>query len=109
MKNITFLLALVAIFSLSSFANSQTNSVELQDGGGTLISQHASIEEAYNAIPATITQAYIIEILSSYAGTSELFPISLTIRSGSSSVNTITIRPDAGIPAKSFHQVILQE
>ena len=96
MKHISFLLALVAILSFSSFASSQINSVELQDGGGTLISQHASIEEAYNAIPSTITQAYIIEILSSYAGTSELFPISLTVRSGSSSVNTITIRPDAG-------------
>lgn len=96
MKKISFLMALVAILGFSRFATSQINSVELQDGGGSLLSQHASIEEAYNAIPGTIAQAYIIEILSAYDGSSELLPIDLTVRSGSSSVNTITIRPDAG-------------
>lgn len=91
---ILFLLCLTVLFS--GKAISQPNSVELQDGNGNLISLHSGIEEAYNAIPAVISQAYIIEILSSYAGTSESFPIDLTFRTGSSSVNTITIRPDAG-------------
>lgn len=75
---------------------SQANSVELQDGNGSFISSHSSIEEAYNAIPGSISQAYIIEILASYDGSSELLPIDLTLRTGSSSTNTITIRPDAG-------------
>lgn len=95
---ISYLFYFVLLFCILSNTNvkSQSNSVELQDGGGTLISSHSSIEEAYNAIPGTISQAYIIEILAAYNGSSELFPIDMTLKTGHSSSNTITIRPDAG-------------
>lgn len=74
----------------------QTNSVELREGGGTLISSHSSVQEAYNAIPATVTGPMLIEITAAYTGSSETFPISFTFRNGTSSTNTITIRPSAG-------------
>lgn len=98
MKKIYILFSVMTalLFIRSSSVYSQAGSVELQDGGGVFISSHASIEEAYNAIPGTITGAYIIEILAAYDGSLELFPIDLRLKSGHSSSNTITIRPDAG-------------
>jgi len=97
MKNLfIFLLIAVCCIAVNNSVFAQPNSVELQDGGGSLLSSHSSIEEAYNAIPAVITNAYIIEILAAYDGTSEVFPIDLTSKSGHSAVNTITVRPDAG-------------
>jgi hypothetical protein len=83
-----------ATFARISLA--QSNSVQLKDGGGALLSQHSSITEAYNAIPSTITQAYLVEILASYDGSAETLPVRLSARSGSSSSTIITIRPAAG-------------
>ena len=74
----------------------QAGSVELRTGGGTLVNTYASIQEAYNAIPSPMTQAYIIEILTPYNQSSETIPITLTQKDGASSTNTITIRPAAG-------------
>ncbi|HAY33988.1 MAG TPA: hypothetical protein PK536_12590 [Ignavibacteria bacterium] len=95
-KLFNFLFISVLCFAVNNTVFAQPNSVELQDGGGSLLSSHSSIEEAYNAIPAVFTQAYIIEILAAYTGANEVFPIDLTSKSGHSAVNTITIRPDAG-------------
>jgi hypothetical protein len=94
-KIFTFLSSLVFI---AVSVSAQPNSIELKDGSGTLLSSHASITEAYNAIPATITNAYIIEILSTYTGATETFPIGITSRSGSSIDNTITLRPALTAP-----------
>ncbi|MFZ1320839.1 MAG: hypothetical protein WAT71_04720 [Ignavibacteria bacterium] len=97
MKTLYTILFIVVIFlAINKSAFSQANSVELQDGGGGLLSLHSSIEEAYNAIPAVIAQAYIIEILTSYTGANEVLPIDLRSKTGHSASNTITIRPDAG-------------
>ncbi len=74
----------------------QAGSVELRTGGGTLVNTYASIQEAYNAIPSPMTQAYIIEILAPYNQSSEIIPITLTQKDGASSTNNITIRPAAG-------------
>jgi hypothetical protein len=87
---------LLALLFISGNAFSQANSVVLKNGGGTTLSQHASIMEAYNVIPGTLTQAYVIEIQTAYTGASETFPITLTARTGGSASNTITIRPAAG-------------
>ncbi|MEO6693889.1 MAG: hypothetical protein ABIY50_06090 [Ignavibacteria bacterium] len=95
-KYYLFLFSITFLMVINCPVFSQANSIELQDGGGTFISSHSSIEEAYNAIPSTITQAYIIEILAAYTGASELFPIDLGLKTGHSTTNTITIRPDAG-------------
>ncbi|MDQ3021753.1 MAG: hypothetical protein M3R36_14455 [Bacteroidota bacterium] len=92
----TFLLVGTFCLLINNFSYSQLNSVELQDGGGVFISFHSSIEEAYNAIPGSISQAYIIEILTTYDGSNEIFPIDLALKTGHSDINTITIRPDAG-------------
>lgn len=73
----------------------QTNSVELLDGSGTLLSQHNSISSAYASIPATVTQAYTIEIKTTYTGASETFPITFVNKVGASATNTITLRPEA--------------
>lgn len=75
----------------------QTNSIELKNGSGTLLSSHNSITAAYAAIPATISNAYIIEITSTYTGSNETYPIQMGVRTGSSASNTITLRPASGI------------
>ena len=87
-------LFLFTLLSFNLFA--QPGSVELKDGSGSLISSHASITEAYTAITAPITKAYIIELAVSYNGSSETFPITLGAKSGASNDNTIILRPAAG-------------
>jgi len=100
----SYYLLFIALFmmTVNNSVFGQPNSVELQNGGGVLISSHSSIEEAYNAIPAAILQAYIIEILTAYTGANEVFPIDLTLKTGHSAANTITIRPDAGNTGESI-------
>lgn len=93
MKKIIFILF---ILILANFTFSQTNSVVLKDGNGVVISQHNTIQAAYDAIPYTVNQAYIIEILSDYNGSSEVFPITFGAKAGTSSTNTITLRPALG-------------
>ncbi|RPI73078.1 MAG: T9SS C-terminal target domain-containing protein [Ignavibacteriales bacterium] len=95
----------IFIFSVILFSTelySQAGSVELKDGGGTLISSHSNITDAYNAIPNPISQSYIIEILSAYDGSTETFPVTISERSGSSASNTITLRPAAGNSSESI-------
>jgi hypothetical protein len=94
MKSVLQILVYFVLFN--SFILSQAGSVELRTGGGTLVNTYASIQEAYNAIPTPLTQAYIIEILAPYNQSSEIIPITLTQKDGVSSTNTITIRPAAG-------------
>ncbi len=95
-NNILFAVLFLLLILINKSVFSQAGSVELQDGNGIFISSHSGIEEAYNAIPATLAGAYIIEILAAYTGASEAFPITLSLKTGHSSANTITIRPDAG-------------
>jgi hypothetical protein len=84
------------IFFTASTCFSQANSVQLRNGSGGLVSSHSSIQEAYNSIPVTLTQSYSVEIQTSYDGSAETFPISMSSRTGSSLLNTITLRPAAG-------------
>jgi len=94
LRNIS--ISVLVSFLAVSISFAQPASVELKDGGGVFISSHASIQEAYNAIPATVSQAYIIEVLTGYTGASEVYPINFSVRTGTSSVNTITLRPAVG-------------
>ncbi len=89
-----FIISALILFPFLAFP--QAGSVELRDGGGNLVSTHASIAEAYNAIPTPMTQSYLIEILSAYDQSSETIPITLGAKDGASATNTITIRPAAG-------------
>ena len=93
MRNILILLLLI---STTELLYSQTNSISLKDGSGVLINQYSSIQEAYNAIPSTITHPYTIEINSSYNGSSEVFPITFNARIGTSGTNKIVMRPAPG-------------
>lgn len=54
-----------------------------------------SIASAYAAI-GVVGSPQLIELSSSYNGANEVYPVSLTLKTGTSSVNTITIRPSAG-------------
>ncbi|MBM4157919.1 MAG: T9SS type A sorting domain-containing protein [Ignavibacteria bacterium] len=94
MKKLTFLVCF--LFLITGLSLAQTNSVVLKDSSGTVIGQYNNIQSAYNAIPATITMPYIIEILAIYDCSLETYPISFTQRTGSSAVNTVTLRPAAG-------------
>lgn len=82
-------------FVLISYCSSQVNSVQVNPGG----TFYNSITAAYTAISgaAPITQAYIIELQAIYDGSSETFPVNLTLISGVSASNTITIRPAVGV------------
>lgn len=100
------------ILLLSSYIRTQTGSVELRTGGGTLVNTFASIQSAYDAIPTPMNQSYIIEILPAYNQSSEVIPITLVAKTGASSTNTITIRPAAGnnnevISATSTNNIII--
>jgi hypothetical protein len=87
---------------LSLRAFSQPNAVILKDQLGATISTHNSIGAAYTAIPATLTQAYVIELQTGYNGSSETYPITFSNKVGASSINTITVRPALGITAVSM-------
>ena len=95
MKKHLFTYALAGMLPLASMA--QTGSTTLKDGTGTAISSYNSIGAAYAAIPASLTQAYTIEINSSYTGANETYPVTFTAKTGASSANTITLRPAAGV------------
>ena len=61
-------------------------------------SAYSTIQQAYNAgIPGTISNAYVIELQSDYNPSGETYPITLTGKTGASSLNTITIKPAAGV------------
>jgi hypothetical protein len=97
-----FFTTLSFIFLLSITTSAQTASIELRDGSGVLLSTHASITEAYTAIPTLLTQSYLIEILAPYNASSETLPIIFNNRAGSSPERTITIRPAAGNTGESI-------
>lgn len=98
MKNFLRLTVMSVVFSVFAItARAQTNSIELKDGTGTLINQYNSVTAAIAAIPTTVSQAYIIEITSSYTGSSEAFPITFPALTGASSTNTVTLRPALGV------------
>ena len=75
----------------AAYAYAQTNTVLLMDRLGSIISTHSTIQGAYNAIPATITQPYIIELQSAYKGTLETYPVRFVEKSGASATNTIKL------------------
>ncbi|MGI8892386.1 MAG: PKD domain-containing protein [Bacteroidia bacterium] len=103
------LLFLLISFILPQYVNAQVNSASLKDGSGNLLSQHSSITSAYNMIPATLTQAYIIELSSTYDGSNEVYPIVFIPKVGASITNTITLRPEAGVTAVSITSTMTGE
>lgn len=100
-RTFTQSLFLASLF-LAGTALAQTNSVSLKDGTGTVISSHSSVTDAYMAIPATLTQAYTIELTNTYNGSTETYPIVFTAKTGASAANTITLRPAAGVSTMSI-------
>ncbi|MGA9115516.1 MAG: hypothetical protein WB626_01960 [Bacteroidota bacterium] len=98
MRTCTALFLLLLLAGPAALA--QPNSVHLYDGGGALVGQHPSISAAYAAVPDPLTQRYLIELQSSYNASSETIPIVLGVKGGSSDVNTVTIRPAAGVTGK---------
>lgn len=92
MKKILTIVAFIAIVvATHGICLAQANSVNLKDGPDNLLSSHSSIQEAYNAIPATLTQAYGIEITNSYTAANEIFPVTFVSKTGASATNTIKV------------------
>src|SRR5688500_1310267 len=85
-KLLLFSLLLAGAFQASTVFG-QANSVQLKTGT-TVVSSHATIAAAYQAIPATITQPYIIELTSTYTGATEVAPVTFATRVGASATNT---------------------
>lgn len=93
------LLILITFLLFGTYtASAQSSSVILKNGSGIVQNTYPSLQAAYNAIPATLTQAYIIEIDSFYNGISETYPIILGVKAGADATNTITIRPRNNYP-----------
>lgn len=97
MKKLYTALALLATLAAG---DSYAQTVNLKSGT-TSIGTYTTIQAAYNAIPATLTQPYTIEVLTSYNSTLETFPVTFTNKAGASSTNTITIKPGPPSPAAS--------
>lgn len=104
-RNFTQSLLLASLF-LAGTAAAQTNSVTLKDGVGAIISSHTSVTDAYAAIPATLTQAYTIELTSAYNGSTETYPIAFTAKTGASAANSITLRPATGVTTMSIQSSV---
>lgn len=96
------LFTLCLLAGMGNTAWSQTGTVDLKDGSSAVVGTYASIGSAYAAIPTTLTQAYIIELKSGYTSSSEIYPIVFTAKTGASALNTITVRPAAGVTSVSI-------
>lgn len=86
---------IVGLLLASQILLAQPASVNLLRANGTVVSTHASITEAYAAILTPVNQAYTIELQNTYLGTSETVPLVLSVKTGVSATQTITIRPAA--------------
>jgi hypothetical protein len=57
-----------------------------------------TIQMAYDSIvPATLAEAYVLEIQSDYDPAAEVYPINLKAKTGASATNNITIKPATGV------------
>jgi PKD repeat protein len=101
MKKLSILLSIAFLLAINH-ASGQTGSVVLKDGTGTTLNTYNSVTAAHAAIPATVTQAYTIELQSAYTGANETYPITFTAHTGASTTNTLTLRPAAGVGSVSI-------
>lgn len=76
---------------LTTTIKAQPNTVVLREANSSVVHTFSSITDAYAAIPATLTQAYRIELMQTYLSATEVFPITFTEKTGASATNTITI------------------
>ena len=57
-----------------------------------------TIQMAYDSIvPATVAEAYVLEIQADYDPTTEVYPITLKAKTGASATNNIVIKPASGV------------
>jgi hypothetical protein len=68
--------------------------VELKNNSG-LVGNYQNLQSAYDAIPADVTDSYVIELLSSYNSSSETFPVIFNYRNIRNDSIKITVRPAA--------------
>lgn len=97
---IALLTVILCMLSINSSVFSQTNSVRLD--GTTFFS---GIKAAYNSLGGSISSPHVIEMFSNYNGAFDTIPLTLTPKTGSSAVNTITIRPAFGVPELTISPV----
>ncbi len=87
------LLAFVAI-SACATVSAQTV-IKVGAGQGD---KQKTIQMAYDSIvPATVAEAYVLEIQSDYDPTTEIYPITLKGKTGASATNNIVIKPATGV------------
>ncbi len=67
----------------------QPNSVSLKNGSGTLLAQYNSIAAAYSAISTPLTDAYFIEMTTSYTAANETFPLVFSVKAGASALQFV--------------------
>lgn len=90
-------LSILILFSVLHFHSFAQTQVKLKDGSNNLLSAHTTIQQAYDAIPATLSQPYVIEIDSSYNSVDESYPVTFINKPGASALNTITIKLESNV------------
>jgi len=93
------LLLLSFTFPLAIGVYAQQGAVSLSTSSGTSLGTFNTLAGAYAAIPTPMVGPVVIEMLATYTGADEVFPLIFAERLGSSSTNTITIRPAASASA----------
>jgi hypothetical protein len=90
---------LLVTLVLLGLTNSANALVTIKVGSAADVSasnaDFSTITAAYASIPATVTDAYLIELQDGYDPTTETYPIALAAKTGASSTNSITIKPNA--------------
>jgi hypothetical protein len=94
------LFSLIALLFATHVCSAQNSSVLLMDGNGMVLGSYNSIKQAYAAIPATLTDAYRIDLQSTYTGADEALPVTFTSKPGASATNKIRITSSATFAVK---------
>lgn len=97
----TYLLLFTLLIFSSASSHAQALTVHLYNSNNVLLGSYINVTKAYNNIPPTISEPYIIEIDQAYNYKDETYPIIFTKKNGTSDINTITIRltPSSSIAA----------
>lgn len=96
MKKLITSKILVAIMAIGCCATLSAQTV-IKVGAGQGEKQK-TIQMAYDSIvPATVAEAYVLEIQNDYDPTTEVYPITLKAKTGASATNNITIKPATGV------------
>jgi len=93
MSNRSKLFTLFTLILFAGFSSEALATTTFRAGAGQT---YATVSAAYNAIPATITDDYVILVYGANDSIIQTTTLTISARNGLSATNTITIKPGAG-------------